>query len=314
VGVEFVVVNAVLLLALLLSFLMQWRLAVWQTTLTDEWVALRKLCKLPDYMALLISLLFTVLIILALIIRVMAANPFVWLAYGLLLVMLLAMLILCIADKGILKELKQYKAFGGIALGLVSFAIPYFAAPLADSAISEFTDLEAALFPRAQNVFVLIMSLLLWPLALSVVGLLAFLPLWLKVTAKDGSQAQKDRLSFMNHSQRRSEQRKQVLSAFRWIAVFIALAFILVGVPSAVMQLVSAASFNNALKRTLVFSSFHLSPQACGLSDPALNNAKVVQVRLRTASVAIPEGEDDFRFERLPCVVPGITRQPLAGG
>ncbi|WP_128323127.1 hypothetical protein [Pseudomonas alkylphenolica] len=307
-GVEFVVINAVFMLALVLSFITQSRLARQQTTLANELLALRGLCKTPDYMALLIAVIFIALIVLAIVSRALAGNPFVWLAYGLVLAMLIAMVVLCVTDKGLVGELKKYKAVGGVVLGALSFAIPYLAAPMADATISEFTTLEASLFPRAQHVFVLIMSVLLWPLALSILGLLAILPLWIRAQAQGGGLARKTRLNYMSAIERRVEQRKSLLSELRWLAVIVALSFSALAVPVVVSKLVSAHSFNSFLKGALVSSSFHLPPQACGLSSQVPESARVVQIRLRLASVAIPESDDDYRFERLACDVPGIGR------
>ncbi|MGH8483922.1 MAG: hypothetical protein ACRESP_05930, partial [Pseudomonas sp.] len=225
VGAEFVVINAVFMLALVLSFITQSRLAKQQTTLANELLALRALCKTPDYMALLIAVIFIALIVLAIVSKALAGNPFVWLAYGLVLAMLITVVVLCVTDKELVGELKKYKTLGGVVFGALSFAIPYLAAPLADAAISEFTTLEASLFPRAQHVFVLIMSVLLWPLALSVLGLLVILPLWAKAQSRGGSLARKSRLDYMGATKRRVEQRKNMLSELRWLAVMIALSF-----------------------------------------------------------------------------------------
>lgn len=321
---EFIVFNAMSLLALPVSFVAQWHASRRNTSLFGLarilWMALvrlmgmvRKLVSVADKLALLIVVLYVSLIVLAVISQSMGGNPVPELLYVLLLGMIGAMVALCIADRELFEEIRKYKTVWLLAFGIISAGVPYLAAPFADAAISELTGLEAATFPRAQTLFVFIMSLIVWPLGLLALGLVALgLFVFGPVHAKE-LKSRRARLAFLGPLQRRQERCLHALSDLRRIAAVAALALTLFGAPELTSKLISTTEFTKKLKQALVFSSFHLTPKACGLEEEVPGGARLVQVRFRLAVLAIPEGDDDYRFSSLPCRSLRSAMQATAG-
>ena len=322
---QFIVFNAVLLLALPVSFVVQWYIARRHTSLYvvirgackaagAEVGRMRKLASLADKLALLILSLYLSLALLAMVSQVMGANPAPGLLYILLLGMIGAMVALCVADRQLNDEIRKYKAVWLLLFGIISAGVPYLAAPFADAAISDFTGLEAATFPRAQTLFVFIMSLVVWPLGLLALGAVALWLLWVGPVYTKESRARRQRLAFLGPIQRSQERSRHALIEFRRIAVLMSLSLALFGAPELTGKLITTTFFTQKLKQALVFSSFHLTPTACGLQGEVPDRARLVQVRLRLAVLAISEGDDDYRFSTLPCRSLHNALQGAAGG
>ncbi|WP_460418036.1 hypothetical protein [Pseudomonas sp. microsymbiont 2] len=305
VGIAFVLINTVFVLALPVSFVAQWRMQGRQASHAPGVAArlrmLRQAATVSDWMALLIFASFTVFVSCALTIEFLQCPPAPWIAYALLLAVSLGGLLLCWQDQGIRSELKKYRAVLLLAVGLISAAIPYLAGPLADATISQFTGLEANAFPRGQNLFVLIVSVIVWPLGLLPLGalvswFLVYGPKWTKQ-----HKALSARLGYLSPRERPLEGCRLWLAHFRRASLLLALNFTTIGVLHTASQLVSTTYASQKLKQALVFSSFHLPPEACGLEHQVSKDATLVQIRFKLAVVAVPDGDEDYRFIRLPC-------------
>ncbi|PYB74541.1 hypothetical protein [Pseudomonas soli] len=317
VSIAFVLVNTVFVLALPVSFVVQWGIrgakgAGVAQRMKSELSTLREVATVSDWMALLIFVNFLVFMVLTLIVQYLHYNPVLWMAYALLLTMVLAMLVLCRVEKEIWAELKKYRALLMVAIGLTSAAIPYLAGPLADATISRFTGMEANAFVRGQNLFVLIMSVVVWPLGLLPLGALVS---WLLGTGHLWAVKRKvmrARLMYLSPRQRLLESRRLRLATARRISVLIALSFTTAGMQQTTSRLVSTSYASQKLKQALVFSSFHLPPEACGLEDQVPASAKLVQVRFRLAVVAVPNGTEDYRFIKRPCRINELAARAAA--
>lgn len=302
----FVSFNALLLLVMLMSFTVQWRLAANRTTIAGLWKNTRRYLTAPDYIGGGICLLYIAVVTTGMVSKVLDQKPPVWVVYLLITTLLASLVALCLTDKVIFGRLKQYKAWTVLGLGLLGTVISYCSAPLADSAISGFTRLDASAFPRAQAIYVVVMSVLLWPMALVVIGILLYLPV-LYASVKIGVRLKGEPYRYMGDTMKALERRKDYLAGFRQAAIFIVLTVSVVLVPQGVTHGIQTDAFNNSLKRLLVFSSFHLPPQACGLNGRVPDDARIVPIRYRLASIAIADEHGNYSFKVMPCHVPELA-------
>ncbi|PYC20356.1 hypothetical protein [Pseudomonas mosselii] len=317
VNIAFVLINTVFVLALPVSFVAQWCVRAAErpgvvARMKSELRTLREVATVSDWMALLIFVNFLVFMVLTLIVQYLHYNPVLWMAYALLLTMVVAMLVLCRVDKEIWAELKRYRALLMVVIGLTSAAIPYLAGPLADATISRFTGLEANAFTRGQNLFVLIMSLVVWPLGLLPLGALVSWLLGAGHLWAGKRKVIRARLAYLSPQQRSIENRRLRLATARRISVLVALSFTTAGMQQTASRLVSTTYASQKLKQALVFSSFHLPPEACGLEDQVPGSARLVQVRFELAVVAVPEGAEDFRFIKRRCRISELASRAPA--
>lgn len=305
-SVLFVVFVGVCLLLLLGAPVVQWRLGQAGQTLVQSQKAFFSTFKTPDYLALAISAMYLGLMSTAAVGKALDARPPVWLVQVILVALLVALVALCITDTVIARMLKRHKPWLYASLGILGAGISYVAGPLADAAISEFTHVEASAFARSQTTFNFIMSLLLWPLAMSVVAAVIYLPL--AVWVMGGSlNARSKKLRYHGAWLKQVEIRKQSFATFRQFSIVLVVSLYLILIPETVANLAGGPGFDRFMKKVLVFSSYHLPPRSCGLTDEAFKDAKVVALRFKRASVAVPDGQGSYRFSVEPCVLEGTA-------
>jgi hypothetical protein len=309
VGFAFVV--GVLSLALLFfSFFGQWHLRMHNTTVAIEWRALRALCRWQDYMAVSMLVMYGIFIALAVLKDTFQVRAPLWMLYLLVLLMLLSLATVCLTDQPLIDVYKKNNARLLLMLGMLSLLVSYFSAPLADQIISEITEQDAALFPRAQAIIVVFMSLLGWPIALSVVGLLMLMPLTWDTLRTQTQAARASRTRYLGPAMQVEHRRLEFLGNFRRLNMIMVLAVVTVSVPYLALNLRQSPSFDWLVRETLVFGSFHVMPVACGLAVELPYGARIVPVRFKYAIAAIPQ-EGSYHFQLYDCrpeIAPRVSR------
>jgi len=165
---------------------------------------------------------------------------------------------------------------------------------------------EASAFARSQTTFNFIMSLLLWPLAVSVVAAVIYLPLAIWVMG-GGVNARSQKLKYHGAWLKQVEIRKQSFATFRQFSIMLVVTLYLILIPETVGNLAGGQGFDRFMKNVLVFSSYHLPPRTCGLDEAAFKDAKVVALRFKRASVAVPDNLGSYDFSVVPCVLEGTA-------
>lgn len=180
----------------------------------------------------------------------------------------------------------RFSSVLNISAGLATACFAIFTAPLVDSSITDLTGVNADKFPAAQKTLNLVAVIYCWSLIGMIVTMFVFLFIGFHTLFKTTSNTRASTLS---------------------VVALVGIAYTLVIYLNAFSELSRDLS-NKRIKVLLVYSSFHVSPDKCGLvNQPA--NSKVALLDDDKAVIALPDPAQTYTFKRVTCSVPGSDRE-----
>ncbi|WP_349969557.1 hypothetical protein [Pseudomonas caspiana] len=180
----------------------------------------------------------------------------------------------------------RFSSVLNISAGLATACFAIFTAPLVDSSITDLTGVNADKFPAAQKTLNLVAVIYCWSLIGMIVTMFVFLFIGFHTLFKTTSNTRASTLS---------------------VVALVGIAYTFVIYLNAFSELSRDLS-NKRIKVLLVYSSFHVSPDKCGLvNQPA--NSKVALLDDDKAVIALPDPTQTYTFKRVTCSVPGSDRE-----
>lgn len=195
---------------------------------------------------------------------------------------------------------KWYQRYSGtfkVVAALATVVFTLIATPMADATILSYTHIDAAQFPAAQKMLTFIGVVGIWGYVAMCASLPAYILAFLHL-AKPIYLERKDMRSrsyiYSCTAPRKHHLRNLNLALASLLGVSFTVTFLLNE-----LSAVRAESIDENLKRILVFASFHLPAQACGIQNSS--TSLVALINDNRAVVATPDRENTFLFNTEKC-------------
>ncbi|RVD75452.1 hypothetical protein [Pseudomonas koreensis] len=191
-------------------------------------------------------------------------------------------------------------------LALATIFITLIANSIADSFITEFTHVEAGQFSSAQKTFTILGIIGIW----LYIGMYLSIPIYILVTLNmlyNIISTERKQPAYVNSYTITKKPKKQVFNrSFILILGISYTVIIYLGVIGSI-----ASSAENRLKKILVFSSFHLSPEACSIVT-YIPLTKIALISDKKTVIATPDRELGYTFKTEDCKIqqPITERKP----
>jgi len=186
------------------------------------------------------------------------------------------------------KIMTKYSRFSGIlnvfaALTTAAFAI--LTAPVVDSSIANLTGMNADKFPTAQKILGLVTVIWCWSVMGMFVTMFVFLSIGFHTVFKKATTTRASTLSMI---------------------ALVGISYTLVIFLNAFSEL-SHDLANKRVKVLLVYSSFHVSPERCGIAGQP-ENSSVALLDDDKAILAVADEKEVFTFKPVSCPLPLLKK------
>ncbi|WP_373387570.1 hypothetical protein [Pseudomonas alcaligenes] len=203
------------------------------------------------------------------------------------------------AMRGFIKDNKYLVGWGS---ALVALLVNNVARAVTDGEIADAVSFEAGNFPVAQGFVSIVVTLFVWVLALSLIAIIAYVLAAVVLLIGKNMDGMGSSARFCGPGLKKHRKKQAALKTIRLAAIM--LGSIVYGyiAPEAIERMSSAPWFGRLINSLIVFSSYHLKPDICGLSNMG-EGVWVAQIRYKWASVAIPDKDDGYVFVIKNCPV-----------
>jgi hypothetical protein len=166
---------------------------------------------------------------------------------------------------------------------------------IADFCIVEFTNVDAAQFSSAQKTFTFLGVVGIW----AYIGMYASVPIYILVIAKEiytFFKLERKKPAYINSYTIQTKNKNQKFN--RGFVAMLGVSYSVIIYLGVVGSIASSAEVQ--LKKILVFSSFHLPPEACNIAT-SIPNTRVALIPDKKAVIAKPDKELGYTFTTEDC-------------
>jgi hypothetical protein len=204
---------------------------------------------------------------------------------------------------------KFYSAHAVACNFIVAFAtifITLIANSIADSFITEFTHIEAGQFSSAQKTFTILGIIGIW----LYIGMYLSIPIYVFVALNmiyNIISTEKKQPAYVNSYTKTKKPKNQVFN--RSFILILGVSYTVIIYLGVIGSIASSAEIR--LKKILVFSSFHLPPEACSIAT-YIPLTKIALISDKKTVIATPDRELGYTFKTDECKIqqPIIERKP----
>ncbi len=217
----------------------------------------------------------------------------------------LLLLTICTTSTGLLatkiKILEKYNKSStniNIVATLITITFALYNAPIADFLIMDFTNVDAKEFPNAQKLITFLITVYSWMFIATPISCISLF--WA-----------------LQHSKKiKADDENLEIYAIEKRLDYLIAAALLLGVSFTIAIVLNFITANKTqefiFKQSLVYSSFHLTPDSCGITDQH-KEARIALLPNGEAIVATPSKEKAFAFRKEKCVLKSIQDMPGVG-
>ena len=253
--------------------------------------------KVVDYSALLIVLCVGVLFILVFLQLMGGVIPYI-VPRAIFFIICVSTIIFSISYYSLASFYARYSVAINIFLTLATLVITLISNSMADATIAGYTNIDAAKFPVAQKTFILIGVVGIWIYAAMYAIFPVFILALAKVVKGQFSWSRKKRaVKYWELCTNFNAEKQRDINLS--VAAFVGFAYtvlILLGVITSV----DSREVDRVLKKVLVFSSFHLPPDVCGIETYHYGSL-ISFVGENEVALAMPDRELGYIFQHKKC-------------